>query len=48
MADVIIITVIIVLCIAICFFIWKRKKDGKSLTSTCNGDCSGCSGSCKK
>ncbi|MGF7143099.1 LPXTG-motif cell wall-anchored protein [Anaerotaenia torta] len=45
MTDFIVIGIILVLVIGVSFYIWKRKKAGKSACG-CDGGCSGCGGSC--
>ncbi len=44
MTDFIVIGIILILVVGVSFYIWKRKKSGKSACG-CSG-CSGCEGNC--
>ena len=45
MTDIIVIGIVIILIAGVSFYLWKRKKSGKSGCG-CSGSCSGCSGNC--
>ncbi len=47
MTDIIVIGVVILLIAGVSFYLWKRKKEGKSGCGCgSSSSCSGCSGNC--
>ncbi len=47
MTDIIVIGIVILLIAGVSFYLWRRKKSGKSACG-CGDSCSSCGGSCGK
>lgn len=46
MTDLIVIAVVLCLVAGVSYYMWKRKKTGKSSGCGCGSSCDGCGGDC--